>query len=130
MSVPANTLAREKRHLCVLEAAVSMRATVAQCRCKAGGAQRMAYPPVVAGGADACTIHYSRNDKVGGCLCRADRSPPFLPASLPARLRARLRARPPARLPACLLSALKKTAEACRWLAPVAPNCPKTGRML
>ncbi|KAL4859087.1 Intermediate cleaving peptidase 55 [Chlorella vulgaris] len=31
--------------------------------CKAGGAQRMAYPPVVAGGADACTIHYSRNDK-------------------------------------------------------------------
>lgn len=32
-------------------------------RCKAGGAQRMAYPPVVAGGADACTIHYSRNDK-------------------------------------------------------------------
>jgi len=34
--------------------------------CKAAGAQRMAYPPVVAGGADACTIHYSRNDKVGG----------------------------------------------------------------
>ncbi len=33
--------------------------------CKAAGAQRMAYPPVVAGGADACTIHYSRNDKVG-----------------------------------------------------------------
>jgi Xaa-Pro aminopeptidase len=32
--------------------------------CKAGGAQRMAYLPVVAGGADACTIHYSRNDKV------------------------------------------------------------------
>ncbi|GAB4823335.1 hypothetical protein N2152v2_010381 [Parachlorella kessleri] len=31
--------------------------------CKAAGAQRMAYPPVVAGGADACTIHYSRNDK-------------------------------------------------------------------
>jgi Xaa-Pro aminopeptidase len=27
------------------------------------GAQRMAYPPVVAGGPDACTIHYSRNDK-------------------------------------------------------------------
>lgn len=33
--------------------------------CRAAGAQRMAYPPVVAGGADACTIHYSRNDKVG-----------------------------------------------------------------
>lgn len=32
-------------------------------RCKIGGAQRMAYPPVVAGGPDACTIHYSRNDK-------------------------------------------------------------------
>jgi Xaa-Pro aminopeptidase len=31
--------------------------------CRAAGAQRMAYPPVVAGGADACTIHYSRNDK-------------------------------------------------------------------
>ena len=39
----------------------------------------MAYPPVVAGGADACTIHYSRNDTVwwvwgrgrgglGGCV--------------------------------------------------------------
>lgn len=41
------------------------------CRCKAGGAQRMAYPPVVAGGADACTIHYSRNDKVGAGRCRA-----------------------------------------------------------
>jgi Xaa-Pro aminopeptidase len=27
------------------------------------GAQRMAYPPVVAGGPDACTVHYSRNDK-------------------------------------------------------------------
>ena len=24
----------------------------------------MAYPPVVAGGTDACTIHYGRNDKV------------------------------------------------------------------
>ena len=33
-------------------------------RCSLGGAQRMAYPPVVAGGADALTIHYSRNDKV------------------------------------------------------------------
>jgi len=28
----------------------------------------MAYPPVVAGGPDACTIHYSRNDKVCACL--------------------------------------------------------------
>ncbi|KAL4459002.1 hypothetical protein ABPG75_013867 [Micractinium tetrahymenae] len=43
-------------------------------RCKAGGAQRMAYPPVVAGGADACTIHYSRNDKPvqGGQLVLLD----------------------------------------------------------
>lgn len=24
----------------------------------------MAYTPIVASGADACTIHYSRNDKV------------------------------------------------------------------
>ncbi|RMZ52479.1 hypothetical protein APUTEX25_003622 [Auxenochlorella protothecoides] len=31
--------------------------------CRWGGAARMAYPPVVASGADACTIHYSRNDK-------------------------------------------------------------------
>ena len=30
--------------------------------CKMAGAQRMAYPPVVAGAANACTIHYSRND--------------------------------------------------------------------
>ena len=28
------------------------------------GAQQMAYPQVVGSGADACTIHYSRNDKV------------------------------------------------------------------
>ena len=27
------------------------------------GAQRLAYPSVVGGGPDACTIHYSRNDK-------------------------------------------------------------------
>ena len=32
--------------------------------CRVRGAQRMAYPPVVAAGADATTIHYSRNDKV------------------------------------------------------------------
>lgn len=31
--------------------------------CKLAGASRNAYPPVVAGGPDACTIHYSRNDK-------------------------------------------------------------------
>ena len=40
-------------------------AALFEFRCKEGGAARMAYPPVVAGGADACTIHYSRNDKVG-----------------------------------------------------------------
>ena len=39
--------------------------------CRAVGAQRMAYPPVVAGGADACTIHYSRNDKVRARACLA-----------------------------------------------------------
>lgn len=31
--------------------------------CKLGGAQRLAYPPIVASGPDNCTIHYSRNDK-------------------------------------------------------------------
>lgn len=31
--------------------------------CKMEGAERMAYPPIVASGTDACTIHYSRNDK-------------------------------------------------------------------
>lgn len=31
--------------------------------CRTRGAQRMAYPPVVASGSDATTIHYSRNDK-------------------------------------------------------------------
>jgi hypothetical protein len=31
---------------------------------KMGGAQRMAYPAVVAAGTDALTIHYGRNDKV------------------------------------------------------------------
>jgi len=31
--------------------------------CRAKGAQRMSYPPVVGSGPDACTIHYSRNDK-------------------------------------------------------------------
>eukprot|EP00887_Chlorella_sp_A99_P006650 scaffold3.g6650.t1 len=38
-------------------------AALFEFECKAGGAARMAYPPVVAGGGDACTIHYSRNDK-------------------------------------------------------------------
>jgi len=33
------------------------------CRAE-GGAQRMSYPPVVASGSDALTIHYGRNDKV------------------------------------------------------------------
>jgi Xaa-Pro aminopeptidase len=32
-------------------------------RCRLRGASRLAYPPVVASGADALTIHYSRNDK-------------------------------------------------------------------
>ena len=31
--------------------------------CRVHGASRVAYPSVVAGGADACTIHYGRNDK-------------------------------------------------------------------
>lgn len=39
-----------------------------EAHCRMGGAARMAYPPVVASGADACTIHYSRNDKVC-CVC-------------------------------------------------------------
>ena len=32
-------------------------------RVKSSGADRLAYPPVVAGGPRACTIHYSRNDR-------------------------------------------------------------------
>lgn len=28
------------------------------------GAEGVSYPPIVASGSDACTIHYSRNDKV------------------------------------------------------------------
>ncbi|EFJ50376.1 hypothetical protein VOLCADRAFT_58370, partial [Volvox carteri f. nagariensis] len=41
---------------------------------KSAGAQRLAYPTVVAGGPDACTIHYGRNDKVlqGGQLVLMD----------------------------------------------------------
>ncbi len=37
---------------------------VAEYRCKMAGAQRNSFPSVVAGGADACVIHYLRNDKV------------------------------------------------------------------
>lgn len=36
----------------------------AEYECKAGAAQRLAYPVVVAGGADSCTIHYLQNNKV------------------------------------------------------------------
>ena len=36
----------------------------AEFECKAKGAARMAYPSVVAGGTDSCTIHYLRNNKV------------------------------------------------------------------
>ncbi len=32
--------------------------------CKMLGAEGVSYPPIVASGTDACTIHYSRNDKV------------------------------------------------------------------
>ena len=38
-------------------------ASLFEWRCKSQGAQRLAYPSVVAGGVDAVTIHYSRNDK-------------------------------------------------------------------
>ena len=38
----------------------------AEYRCKLAGAQRNSFPSVVAGGADACVVHYLRNDKV--CL--------------------------------------------------------------
>ena len=46
-------------------AAVSERALAAafEAEVKSLGADRLAYPPVVAGGARACTIHYSRNDR-------------------------------------------------------------------
>lgn len=36
----------------------------AEYECKARGAQRLAYPVVVAGGVDSCTIHYLQNNKV------------------------------------------------------------------
>lgn len=35
----------------------------AEYECKLQGAQRLSYPSVVAGGPDATTIHYGRNDK-------------------------------------------------------------------
>jgi len=42
----------------------------AEYECRMRGAQQMAYPQVVGAGADACTIHYSRNDKVPlACAC-------------------------------------------------------------
>eukprot|EP00951_Prasinocladus_malaysianus_P005550 scaffold39247_cov51-Prasinocladus_malaysianus.AAC.3 len=39
------------------------RCPAAEYECRLGGAARVSYPPVVAGGPDACTIHYIRNDK-------------------------------------------------------------------
>jgi Xaa-Pro aminopeptidase len=36
---------------------------LSEYECRLQGAQRPAYPPVVASGADALTIHYSRADK-------------------------------------------------------------------
>lgn len=47
-------------------AAVSERALAAafEHEAKRRGADRLAYPPVVAGGPRACTIHYSRNDRL------------------------------------------------------------------
>jgi Xaa-Pro aminopeptidase len=38
-------------------------ATHFEAAVKLAGASRLAYPTVAGGGADACTIHYSRNDK-------------------------------------------------------------------
>ena len=38
-------------------------ASIFEHRCRMEGAQRMSYPPVVAGGVNATTIHYSRNDR-------------------------------------------------------------------
>lgn len=42
--------------------------------CKMGGAAGVGYTPIVASGADACTIHYSRNDKAlrSGDLIKMD----------------------------------------------------------
>ena len=49
------------RDLAVSERAL---ASAFEHRVKTLGADRLAYPPVVAGGARACTIHYSRNDQL------------------------------------------------------------------
>lgn len=38
-------------------------ASLFEWNCKKSGAHRLSYPPVVASGSDACTIHYGRNDK-------------------------------------------------------------------
>lgn len=38
-------------------------AAVMEYECRRNGAQRMSFPSVVASGANACTIHYSRNDR-------------------------------------------------------------------
>ena len=48
------------------DAVVSERALAAafEHEAKRLGADRLAYPPVVAGGSRACTIHYSRNDRL------------------------------------------------------------------
>jgi len=42
--------------------------------CKMEGAEGLAYPPIVASGSDACTIHYSRNDKMlqSGAMIKMD----------------------------------------------------------
>ena len=40
----------------------------AEHHCKMLGAEGIAYTPIVASGPDACTIHYSRNDKVSSCI--------------------------------------------------------------
>lgn len=50
--------------------------------CKMEGAEGLAYPPIVASGADACTIHYSRNDKVRPALGDLGRSPPVGPCQV------------------------------------------------
>jgi Xaa-Pro aminopeptidase len=39
-------------------------ASIIEFECKKQGAQRLAYPPVVAGGARANTLHYITNDRI------------------------------------------------------------------
>lgn len=43
---------------------LKLKCNFADHHCKMEGAERMAYPPIVASGSEACIIHYSRNDKV------------------------------------------------------------------